>query len=325
MERKQIDPDGFELDFQQINSRPIEYYDDTIGSLVTQNIYQIAKRGDIRKVSIVKSSERRGNEIIRTLMTEQDIQQVLWGIPQELTFGLSQTRDEFKKEVEIWNSEFIQSKLFIVDNQALPIYSRGNIIYKDENVNSAVMGKLIQVFESFLSRGFIGEKPFGIFFGIPESFVYVFDEDLNISITFETFKHLKSIKYLNKIYKAAANVFIGKQSEEFQVCNAIFNLIKKNPDVDTSKTSFIIFNEELEVNYSNLEDFEISCLKKLLQTFPRIRKELEIEISDCVIGGNENKYGLGFTDKGIIAIKNDISLLPLMKHQLYNDILPIQV
>ena len=314
---KKIDSDGFELDFEKINADPIEFYDDTIGDLITQDVYQIARKGKMKKISIIKSSKTKGNEIIRMTVGDKEIKNILYGLPEELTFGLSQTRDEFRKEVESWNAKYNDSKLFIVDSDALPIYCRGNIIQEDEVKISYVVGKLLPIYENFPEANFVGQNPFGIFFAIPESFVFVFDKDINVSVSFQNFKQIKSVGYLNKIYQAATKVFCERSPQEFQVCNAIFNIIGKRSRDPISKLSYIIFDKNCEIQYSNIKDIDGECLRNILKALPRVRDELGVVMSDIIVGGDSNCYAMGFTDEGTIAIKNDLAYLPYMKTEVF--------
>ena len=39
--------------------------------------------------------------------------------------------------------------------------------------------------------------------------------------------------------------------------------------------------------------------------------------ADIIIGGDDNYYGMGFTDEGTIAIKNDLANLAYMKTHVF--------
>ncbi|MFX1450679.1 MAG: hypothetical protein ACFFCM_07555 [Promethearchaeota archaeon] len=318
---EKLDRDGFVLDFQKINAQPIEFYDDSIGELVSQDIYQVARKDDLYKINIIKKSKNKGNEIFRITVNQKELNEILWGLPKELFYGLSETRDEFKKEMESWNSENTGSKFFITDNDALPLYSRGKLVQHDEVINSYVVGKLLPIYEEF-GEEFIGEKPFTILFARPESFAYIFDNEINISVSFT---ELKSILHLNKLYLAAAKVFYGKKSHEFRLNYAISNLNKARSDLNLNNLSCVIFNRDLNPDFSNLDNFEIDCLKKLLKAFPSIKDELKIEIQDLIIGGNLNSYGMGITDKGIIVIKNGLQNFSIIKQKFLENSLSIGV
>ncbi len=317
---EKLDRDGFVLDFQKINAQPIEFYDDTIGELVSQDIYQVARKDDQYKINIIKKSRNKGNEIFRLTVNQKELDEILWGLPKELFYGLSETRDEFKKEMESWNSENLGSKFFITDNDALPLYSRGVLVQHDEIINSYVVGKLLPIYEEF-GEEFVGEKPFTILFARPESFAYIFDNEINISVSFT---EINSILHLNKLYLAAAKVFYGKKSHEFRLNYAISDFIKASFDLNISNLSCVIFNQDLELEFSNMDDFEIDCLEKLIKSFPRIKDELKIEIQDSIIGGNNNSYGMGITNKGIIVIKNELQSFSIIKQKFIENALPIR-
>ncbi len=320
MVEKGLDKEGYELRFEKINAQPIEYYDDTIGELVSQDIYKIAHnpKTDTYKINIVKRSTK-GNEIFRRTVTQNELREILWGLPKELTYGLGETRQEFKFNMEAWNAGY-ESKIFITDNDGLPIYSRGKIDQSDEAINSYVIGKLLPIYEEF-GNEFIGEKPYTVIFARPESFAYIFNNDMNISVSFT---ELNTILDINKLYLAAMKVFFGKECKEFRLNYAISDFIKSAVDLNVSNLSCVIFNKDLELHFSNLNDFEIECLRKVIKAFPRIKEELNIQIQDTIVGGNSNAYGMSITDKGIFVIKNQLENFLYLKLKYLNNALTLE-
>lgn len=323
MTADQFDHEGFTLDFRKVNAQPIEFYDDSLGDLVTQDVYQIARKGDLVKISLVKKSKLKGNEILRLKVSQKTLKDILYGLPKEILYGLSETRDEFKKELEIWNTENSDSKFFITDSNALPVYSRGNLVQQDETINSYVVGRLLPMCEDFSEEEFVGEKPFIIFCAKPESFVYVFDEEINLSVSFN---RTQAISSLNNLYRAAVKVFCGRKSQEYQVYKALINMTKKKSPEDVSNLSYVVFDQDSDLKYSNLKEIEVEHMKDLMQAFPRIKSELKIDVFNAIIiGGNSNCYGMGYTNKGTIAVKNQLEHLLDIKQQFAEDSLPLNV